>query len=323
MPEISVIVPVYKVEHYLHRCVDSILAQTFTDFELILVDDGSPDGCPAICDEYVQRDARVRVIHQRNSGVSAARNAGMDAAYGKYVMFCDSDDSVDAKWCEIMHRAIERNPEAWVVSNIWRVNENEECVAQVTRTQMEENFDYFQIYKMGLSAYTFNKIYVKEKIERYRFQFDESCGFAEDVAFNVDYAEKCEDIVFINQALYFYQNNPEGIMRRFDSNRFALHLRPFRVRLGLVGKENAAEYCDIWLYQFLNLFDNVFDPRNSMTLPQKLHYNQRMIRSREFWYCLAHASGKNESLLVLKILRTHNYYLFWLFQRLVQLKCKR
>lgn len=76
MPEISVIIPVYKVETYLRRCIDSILAQTFTDFELILVDDGSPDGCPAICDEYAERDARVRVIHKENGGVSSARNAG-------------------------------------------------------------------------------------------------------------------------------------------------------------------------------------------------------------------------------------------------------
>lgn len=82
MPEVSIIVPVYKVEPYLRRCVDSILAQTFTDFELILVDDGSPDNCPAICDEYAERDSRVRVIHKENGGVSSARNAGMEAAVG-------------------------------------------------------------------------------------------------------------------------------------------------------------------------------------------------------------------------------------------------
>ena len=87
MPEVSIIVPVYKVEPYLRRCVDSILAQTFTDFELILVDDGSPDNCPAICDEYAERDSRVRVIHKENGGVSSARNAGMEAAVGGGI-FC-------------------------------------------------------------------------------------------------------------------------------------------------------------------------------------------------------------------------------------------
>lgn len=81
-PEISVIVPVYKVEKYLNECIDSILAQTFADFELILVDDGSPDNCPAMCDAAAQRDERVRVIHQKNKGLSGARNAGLDAAWG-------------------------------------------------------------------------------------------------------------------------------------------------------------------------------------------------------------------------------------------------
>ena len=92
MPQISIIVPVYKVEQYLRQCVDSILAQTFTDFELILVDDGSPDGSPAICDEYGCLDTRIRVIHKENGGTAAARNAGLNAAKGKWILFVDSDD---------------------------------------------------------------------------------------------------------------------------------------------------------------------------------------------------------------------------------------
>ena len=98
MPQISVIVPVYKVEPYLRRCVDSILGQTFTDFELILVDDGSPDNCPAICDEYARKDTRVHVIHQENGGLSAARNAGIDWAFAnsdsQWLTSVDSDEWV-------------------------------------------------------------------------------------------------------------------------------------------------------------------------------------------------------------------------------------
>ena len=88
MPKISIIVPVYNVEMYIHHCIDSILSQTYTDFELILVDDGSPDNCGNICDAYAQKDSRIRVIHQENSGLSAARNAGMEIANGKYILFC-------------------------------------------------------------------------------------------------------------------------------------------------------------------------------------------------------------------------------------------
>ncbi len=90
----SIIVPVYKVEEYLEDCINSVLSQSFTDFELILVDDGSPDKCPQICDEYAQKDERITVIHQKNRGVSCARNSGMRVALGKYLMFIDSDDAL-------------------------------------------------------------------------------------------------------------------------------------------------------------------------------------------------------------------------------------
>ena len=89
---ISVIVPVYNVEKYLCQCVDSILGQTYRDLEVILVDDGSPDGCPRICDEYARKDGRVKVIHKKNGGLSDARNAGLEMAGGEYVIFVDSDD---------------------------------------------------------------------------------------------------------------------------------------------------------------------------------------------------------------------------------------
>ena len=99
-PKISVIVPVYKVEKYLPECIESVLAQTFTDFELILVDDGSPDNSGAICDDYAARDPRIRVFHKQNGGVSSARNLGLDHARADWVAFVDADDAVDEKYLE-------------------------------------------------------------------------------------------------------------------------------------------------------------------------------------------------------------------------------
>ncbi len=108
MPEISIIVPVYKVENYLRACVDSILNQTFEDYELILIDDGSPDRCGEICDEYVEKDARIKVIHQKNGGLSAARNAGMKIAKGYYVSFIDSDDVVAGNYFQVLYDNLKR-----------------------------------------------------------------------------------------------------------------------------------------------------------------------------------------------------------------------
>ena len=105
---ISIIVPIYKVEDCLHLCVDSILAQTFSDFELILIDDGSPDNCGAICDEYAEKDSRVRVIHQENGGLSAARNTGIEIAKGEYLTFIDSDDCIQNSFLEVLYNLIRK-----------------------------------------------------------------------------------------------------------------------------------------------------------------------------------------------------------------------
>ena len=102
MPAISVIIPVYKVERYLDACVASVAGQTFSDLEILLVDDGSPDGCPALCDAWARRDARVRVIHRPNGGLSAARNSGIDAATGTCLAFVDADDTLDP---DVLRRA--------------------------------------------------------------------------------------------------------------------------------------------------------------------------------------------------------------------------
>ena len=106
MPKISVIVPIFNGEKYLCRCIDSILYQTFDDFELILINDGSSDNCAAICNEYMEKDTRIKVIHQENRGVSAARNAGLDIANGDYISFVDSDDYVYPQYLEYLYRAI-------------------------------------------------------------------------------------------------------------------------------------------------------------------------------------------------------------------------
>ena len=102
-PLISIIVPVYQVEAYLDRCVASLLAQTYVNLEIILVDDGSPDRCPAICDMYAQKDSRVRVIHQENAGLSGARNAGIEVAKGEYLAFVDSDDYVSENFIRVLY----------------------------------------------------------------------------------------------------------------------------------------------------------------------------------------------------------------------------
>ena len=108
-PKISIIVPIYKIERYLHQCIDSILEQTFTDFELLLIDDGSQDRCPAICDEYAEKDERIRVFHKPNGGLTSARNCGLDNAKGEWIMHIDGDDWIEPTYIEELYNAAIKN----------------------------------------------------------------------------------------------------------------------------------------------------------------------------------------------------------------------
>lgn len=129
MPRLSIIVPVYKVEKYIHKCVDSILNQTFTDFELILIDDGSPDNCGRICDEYAEKDSRVRVIHKENGGLSDARNHGIDVSKGEILSFIDSDDWIAPVTYEKVIGYLESNGLDIVHFDVCEVKNGKEYIA--------------------------------------------------------------------------------------------------------------------------------------------------------------------------------------------------
>lgn len=323
MRPVSIIVPVYKVEPYLHRCIDSILAQTFLDFELILVDDGSPDNCPGICDEYAENDNRIKVIHQTNGGLSSARNRGIAAAEGKYLLFCDSDDYVSPHWCQQLLVQIQKTPNAWVYCDYVKVAESEPCCFESSEVLEPEAQTYYRAYTKGVSAYVWNKIYSAATIKENGLVFCESGPIFEDVDFNLKYLQFCDDCIFLPQKLYGYVQRQDSIMHRYNPDWFFMHFLPFYGRVPFIGDENLEEYCDTWLYQFLNLFPNVFDERNKASWSKKIAYNQRMLSSKEFQFCLHHASGKNENPLVLRILKTRCYLLYWLFEKVVSIRHKK
>lgn len=172
MCEISIIVPVYKVEKYLRKCVDSILAQTFTDFEVILVDDGSPDNSGKICDEYAEKDNRVRVIHKENGGLSSARNAGIDVARGKYLGFVDSDDYIDEDMYEILYEnlkihdadisSVELIP--FYGDRYKKANKEKKVIILNKKEAIKSVLEGTQFY-----AYAWNKLYRKELFKDNRY----------------------------------------------------------------------------------------------------------------------------------------------------------
>ncbi|GEM_PF-470544 len=220
MPIISVIVPVFKVEPYLRRCVDSILVQTFTDFELILVDDGSPDNCPGICDEYALIDARVKVIHKPNGGLSSARNAGLDVATGEYVLFVDSDDYVSSDLLSTAMSSFTANVDRVTFSYYYMDEDTgkssvllpkENKVYDISTDSSKQDFFICDLLTYHVCWAAWATIYRRTIIEQYHIRFiDTDKIFAEDVLFILCYTSCCKQIVYISTPLYYYVANRSG-----------------------------------------------------------------------------------------------------------------
>lgn len=223
MPKVSVIVPVYNVEKYLCRCIDSILAQTFTDFELLLVDDGSPDNCPAICDEYAQKDARIQVIHKENSGVSMARNAALEIATGEFLTFCDSDDYWKPQWLE------------WLISQMHQ-NDADVVIGNYIKTDDSGQTDHYQsTHKTGCTVFSsqtdrisyiiqqllcgfygweiWTRLFRTDIIQNNCIRFCTTCGnFAEDLEFVLEYMLFTRSVYSGDYAGYCYCQRSDSMM---------------------------------------------------------------------------------------------------------------
>lgn len=213
---ISVIVPIYNVEKYLRKCIDSIVNQTYKNLEIILVDDGSTDGCFEICDEYAPKDGRIKVIHKQNGGLSDARNAGIDIASGEYLAFIDSDDRVSKFYIQNLYYLIDRYDADMAITSIRRVYEgskdkiyeksiNDEPVLIHTAKECIENLFRGGYYNVN----AFAKIYKKELFSGIRFPKGQ---IYEDLATTPIIASKADRIAFCDLKDYFYLIRDNSIM---------------------------------------------------------------------------------------------------------------
>ena len=214
MPDlISVIVPVYKVEAYLDACVQSIVDQTWRELEILLVDDGSPDRCGAMCDEWAKKDNRIRVIHKENGGPGSARNAGMDAAKGELLAFVDSDDTIAPDHLERLHTALGDCDLA--ICGI-------DCKDSYDLTPKTDSFS-FEALQSTPSKYlgpayinsSVNKLYRTRLIRQNHLQMNPEMRRAEDLCFVTDYLLCCRTIAAVDACTYHYRVNPGSITHNF------------------------------------------------------------------------------------------------------------
>ena len=222
-PLLSIIVPVYDVERYLPKCIDSILAQTFTDFELILVEDGSPDDCPALCDAAAAKDARVRVIHQKNGGLSAARNAGLDAARGAWIGFVDSDDYIAPEMYEVLYQAVQSTGADLALCDYAEVDEAGTPCPQMHVSLSEGELTGQELLKRAsglMVQLAWNKLYRRAIFTQLRYPEGK---LNEDLFLIPEVCLQIQKAVVVPKALYYYVQRGGSIMsgnktlRHFDA----------------------------------------------------------------------------------------------------------
>lgn len=227
---ISIIVPVYKVEDYLEKCIESILNQTYKNIEIILVDDGSPDRCGKICDDYAIKDNRIKVIHKKNGGLSEARNYGINIASGEYILFIDSDDYIDKNMCEILIKEAKKNDSDIVICNYYNVKENDYFINKMSITNNKillTNLEMMKIFFLKGYSETiivWNKLYKKKLFytnENIRFPVGK---LHEDIFTIYKLYYIANKIVVVNKPLYYYVQRKESIMGKFSEKNIIAHM---------------------------------------------------------------------------------------------------
>jgi len=221
MPKFSVIVPIYNVEDFLPECIESVLAQTYTDFELILVDDGSPDRCGDICDDYAAKDSRIRVIHKKNGGLSDARNAGLDQAEGDYIYFLDGDDTVLPQLLEKTVSAMDSGMDLTVFrfQNLkpdQTVEPGRDLEERIyTLSSVEDRYTFVQsvLLPCRIGWEVWARVFRRALIEKYGIRFaDNRKIFAEDLYFSLCYCAHVDSVVCLDEILYNYRQRENSIM---------------------------------------------------------------------------------------------------------------
>ena len=232
-PLISIIVPVYKTEQYLPQCIESILAQTYKNLEIILIEDGSPDNCGAICDKYAAQDKRIVVVHKENGGVSSARNVGLKIAKGEYIGFVDSDDYIAPDMYEYLYGLIVRENVGIAMCNFYQEkNYNWKVISQID--QMEKKYSNLQIFNVTLWTYLMNKLFKNVVLSNMRFK--EGLSFGEDALFLFQVLQQ-SDCIVSNKAKYYYRDNLTSATSSFRKNHLG-HLKNTQQYLSFAKKHH-------------------------------------------------------------------------------------
>lgn len=266
---ISVIVPIYKVEEYLPRCVDSIIAQTYTNLEIFLVDDGSPDHCGEICDAYALKDARIKVIHKQNGGLSDARNAALDVCKGEYISFVDSDDYVSEDFIESLYHANQVFQTELAVCGIVKFDEYDNQSVDYAPSDTECCVSGDKMMETIWRPSACNKLYHKSIFKDLRYPVGK---LYEDLFIYHDILAQIDQISFTGQCSYYYFNRKNSIINKGYDIRNTDLIEGLDLRTNKLREMNYESLAD-WQLEFM--FNSVVDAFKRIH-PKSLQERQRL-----------------------------------------------
>lgn len=330
---VSIIIPVYNSEKYLDKCIISVLNQTFTDFQLILIDDGSTDSSVMICDKYAQMDSRVNVKHIRNGGVSNARNIGIDTACGRYISFIDSDDYIEEDYIKYLYSSLIDNSAQLVLCPIRAIDDkyNRELKVKSGVTYFD-NIDkqlFLDLNEQYLLYGPTNKLYLREIIEKNNLRFDTTISYGEDLIFNFTYYKYINKISITDKVSYFYvQDNAKSLSKKYYENKFDIAKK---IHFTLLDFFKHINFIDKQSYGLLygRLFDDVY---NSLFLINhskfrkgiinKFNYVKFILEDNELNKCMDYADTSIYSKKIVSIIKYRSAILFLAFNYFARLSYK-
>lgn len=323
-PFFSIIVPVYKTEQYIHQCVESIINQTYTDFEAVLVDDGSPDSCPQICDEYAAKDNRIKVVHKQNGGLVSARKAGLEECVGKYIINIDSDDYIASDYLERFTEIILRHSPDIIINGVTFFSESGQTVKKPLIPAGLYEKDNLKTIHDNIICDSFGQQNLEygialAAVERqiyttFQLSVDQNISRGEDLAVTAPILANSKSVYILDSCGYFYRDNPTSIMNTFRRNE------PEQIKLicSYLKSKLGSEY-----QNKLNLYaaSHYFDFLDRAMLIMSLKEYKQLIKETlddELSQQIKHArvKGLSSTALIFMLLRYRLFGMLWLLRKI-------
>lgn len=316
-PEISIIVPIYNVEKYLQRCIDSLIAQTFQNIEILLIDDGSTDSSYKICCQNSARDTRIRIIHQQNGGASSARNCGLKNARGKYIMFCDGDDIVSPLWCEHLYSLLQAD-ESYVPVCSYTEKLNDLGKKKSLKIADNTTFSlckYYDFKKSGLAGYICNSIFIKEIITKNNITFRQrqtKGDYNEDLIFSLQYIQNMKGIIYCGYSDYAYLPHDNSLSRgSFSNNYLEKYIEKYFLWehfLDSTGQSIwAPELADETLYHLFSFLQKEVSAHKLITRKFIM-----AVKSKDIERIVSHAKGSRENPILVNYIKKKQPIRLWI-----------